>query len=262
MIGGYVYRGSAIPALVGAYVFALRRFLDGGKVWKLRHDGVSITELEEIQDELNSRNEPGFIVDNMGTFGEDAAGELYICDAKPDGQIFKIVPGFTCLADCGTVEGIVGTADLMALLADWGGPGPCDLDPEPRGDGISFGPLDLVISFVAAAHAVVQTGLPVEELRFHPRGRPGVFHRVLKLNAAAFVTHVDLLKVVPRPLDPIVKLHRIGHEIVKLPARRVTIAVERPTVFDDDGTRRGIVRDDPAAEAPLRKDRSLPYCLR
>jgi hypothetical protein len=41
----------------------------------------------------------------------------------------------TCPADCGDSEGSVGIADLLALLAQWGAPGPCDFDGS--GTGIS-----------------------------------------------------------------------------------------------------------------------------
>ncbi len=74
--GGYVYRGAAIPALVGRYVFA---DFCSREVWALRRDGgnVSVTALGSV---------PG----NPSSFGEDAAGELYI--TAFDGKIYKLVP--------------------------------------------------------------------------------------------------------------------------------------------------------------------------
>ncbi len=35
---------------------------------------------------------------------------------------------FECTWDCGDANGDVGIADFLALLAEWGGPGSCDLD--------------------------------------------------------------------------------------------------------------------------------------
>lgn len=74
--GGYVYRGTAIPALVGRYVFA---DFCSREVWALRGNGNggSIVLLGSV---------PG----NPSSFGEDAAGELYI--TAFDDRIYKLVP--------------------------------------------------------------------------------------------------------------------------------------------------------------------------
>ncbi|MEK6985170.1 MAG: PQQ-dependent sugar dehydrogenase [Candidatus Thermoplasmatota archaeon] len=58
--GGYVYRGNAIPALRGAYLYG---DYCSGNLWGFR-DGVSTLLLET-----------GL---NISSFGEDAAGELYV----------------------------------------------------------------------------------------------------------------------------------------------------------------------------------------
>ncbi|MDP9140214.1 MAG: PQQ-dependent sugar dehydrogenase [Pseudomonadota bacterium] len=73
--GGYVYRGAAIPTLVGRYVFA---DFCSREIWALRRDGgnVTVTALGTV---------PG----NPSSFGEDAAGELYI--TAFDGKIYKLV---------------------------------------------------------------------------------------------------------------------------------------------------------------------------
>jgi glucose/arabinose dehydrogenase len=77
--GGYVYRGSAIPALQGHYFYAdycsgfVRSFrFAGGEV-------VDQTDWPTLR--------PGGAVPS---FGEDAAGELYVLSA--DGRVLKIVP--------------------------------------------------------------------------------------------------------------------------------------------------------------------------
>ncbi|WP_419847714.1 PQQ-dependent sugar dehydrogenase [Candidatus Poriferisocius sp.] len=65
--GGHVYRGSAIPSLVGTYVFG--DFCQG-RLWGLTTDGQGVVTREE----LNLSVPGGTLV----SFGEDAAGELYV----------------------------------------------------------------------------------------------------------------------------------------------------------------------------------------
>jgi glucose/arabinose dehydrogenase len=77
--GGYVYRGSAIPAIQGVYFYA--DFCQGW-VRSFRYDnGAAI----EGTDWPTLR--PG---GSVLSFGEDAAGELYVLSAI--GTVFKIVP--------------------------------------------------------------------------------------------------------------------------------------------------------------------------
>jgi glucose/arabinose dehydrogenase len=74
--GGTVYRGSAIPALVGVYLFA---DYCGAGVWGLGRDATgNWTTTGPIA--------PGH---SIVSFGEDAAGELYVVDL--DGGLFRIV---------------------------------------------------------------------------------------------------------------------------------------------------------------------------
>jgi glucose/arabinose dehydrogenase len=77
--GGYVYRGSAVPALQGLYFFS-----DWCRGWvrSFRYSGGSATELTEWP----SLRTGGTIV----SFGEDAAGELYVVESG--GRVSKIVP--------------------------------------------------------------------------------------------------------------------------------------------------------------------------
>ena len=73
--GGYVYRGKAIPALEGAYVYG---DYQTGLMWWLRYDGKTATK-------------PAFIghAPEIASFGEDRDGEIYICGLK--GKLFKFV---------------------------------------------------------------------------------------------------------------------------------------------------------------------------
>lgn len=97
--GGYVYRGSAIPWLRGSYFYSDYCVQS---IYSWRACGTQIFDIrnwtaEVDPDGLGAGNE----IQNVTSFGEDAAGELYICD-RTGGQIFKIVPGPTPLeyTDC------------------------------------------------------------------------------------------------------------------------------------------------------------------
>lgn len=79
--GGYVYRGSRIPELQGKYILA-----DYGtaRFWVITHEGDDFSAEERTAD-FSAPN-----LDDPSSFGEDGAGELYICDLG--GRVFKIVP--------------------------------------------------------------------------------------------------------------------------------------------------------------------------
>lgn len=81
--GGYVYRGTAIPALQGAYLFA---DFTSGEVWSMRYDGTAISEFS-----LRRDLRPPGVLPTISSFGEDADGELYLVDYG-SGTIYKIVP--------------------------------------------------------------------------------------------------------------------------------------------------------------------------
>jgi glucose/arabinose dehydrogenase len=76
--GGYVYRGSAIPALQGLYFFG-----DFCERWvhSFRYSGGAATELTDWP----ALRIPG----SLTSFGEDAAGELYLLESS--GRVSKIV---------------------------------------------------------------------------------------------------------------------------------------------------------------------------
>jgi glucose/arabinose dehydrogenase len=86
VIGGYVYRGSAIPAMQGRYFFADHGFTT---IWSFVYDGSAVSDLKDHTDELEPSG-PNTI-NSISSFGEDADGELYIVDIG-DGEIYKIVP--------------------------------------------------------------------------------------------------------------------------------------------------------------------------
>jgi uncharacterized repeat protein (TIGR03806 family) len=77
--GGYVYRGNALPALVGDYLFA---DYGSGRIWRLAGDGSG----GFISDELLDTNL------SIASFGIDNTGELYVVDIALGG-LYRIVDG-------------------------------------------------------------------------------------------------------------------------------------------------------------------------
>jgi uncharacterized repeat protein (TIGR03806 family) len=85
--GGYVYRGSAIPALVGTYLYA---DYSSQKFFSFTAGAGTATDKQDITSQLDPSNRIG----NPSSFGEDANGELYICDHS-NGRLHKIVSTIT-----------------------------------------------------------------------------------------------------------------------------------------------------------------------
>jgi glucose/arabinose dehydrogenase len=88
IIGGYVYRGTQIPALQGTYVFG---DYVAGKIFTLNYNGASVSNFQDITAQLFPTRQGGFNLGNPSSFGEDANGELYITDISA-GSVYKIVP--------------------------------------------------------------------------------------------------------------------------------------------------------------------------
>jgi glucose/arabinose dehydrogenase len=86
IVGGYVYRGAAIPDFRGTYLFG-DVFT---KIWSFRNDGIAKTvaaaEVEDRTDELKRGTDQ-----KLSSFGEDAAGELYIVYLQ--GDVLRVTPG-------------------------------------------------------------------------------------------------------------------------------------------------------------------------
>jgi glucose/arabinose dehydrogenase len=76
VIGGFVYRGSAIPALVGTYIFG---DLSSGNVWGSKEDAGGAWQRALLL--THSRI--------VSSFGRDAAGELYLVDYG-NGSVLRI----------------------------------------------------------------------------------------------------------------------------------------------------------------------------
>jgi len=76
--GGFVYRGSALPALVGSYLFA---DYGSGRIWRLVSSGGGFTAQELLDTNLS-----------IASFGQGNDGELYVVDIA-GGGLYKIVDG-------------------------------------------------------------------------------------------------------------------------------------------------------------------------
>ena len=76
MTGGVVYRGAAIPALVGGYLFA---DYCTGNVWVI---DAAAQEVREPRLVLESGR-------SISSFGEDEAGEVYVTDLE--GELLRVV---------------------------------------------------------------------------------------------------------------------------------------------------------------------------
>ena len=79
VIGGFVYRGSAIAGLAGAYVFG---DLSSGNIWA------------GVQDSSGNWSQTLVLNHNLtvSSFGQDAAGELYLLDYG-NGAVLRLRAG-------------------------------------------------------------------------------------------------------------------------------------------------------------------------
>jgi hypothetical protein len=75
VIGGFVYRGTAIPSAIGRYFF--------GDNCAPRIHSVAAGGGTQVRDEP-------FTVTGLSSFGEDARGELYLA-SNQTGDVFKLV---------------------------------------------------------------------------------------------------------------------------------------------------------------------------
>jgi glucose/arabinose dehydrogenase len=76
VIGGYVYRGTATPILVGTYIYA---DYGSGRIWALNSTGAEVSNVLLVDTNLN-----------IASFGVDLSGELYF--TAYDGKIYEFNP--------------------------------------------------------------------------------------------------------------------------------------------------------------------------
>jgi glucose/arabinose dehydrogenase len=121
VVGGHVYRGSAVPELEGIYLFGdfSEDFSTTGRIFYIDMDGdrSDIREVE-LPDDFSPFNR--FVYG----FGEDESGELYVTTAvstdptATTGEVFRIVPAGCCtLRGDVTADGSVNVQDLTFLVS-------------------------------------------------------------------------------------------------------------------------------------------------
>lgn len=110
--GGYVYRGQAIPGLVGAYLYG---DFESGRIWALQQDAGT----GEYRSTLLLQISPM----TLASFAEDAAGELYVLtfpgamhriDAKDEVEVVNTFP--QRLSETGCFDPQNPTQPLPALI--------------------------------------------------------------------------------------------------------------------------------------------------
>jgi glucose/arabinose dehydrogenase len=109
IIGGYVYRGAAMPWLRGAYFFA---DYCTSTIWSFRYVGQPITTFFDRTAELAV---PGRTIDQISSFGEGATGELYIVD-QGGGEIYRIIPRCRANCDGSTTPPILDINDFVCFI--------------------------------------------------------------------------------------------------------------------------------------------------
>jgi hypothetical protein len=106
--GGFVYRGCAIPEINGVYFYA---DYCSAQIWSWRWNGAqavdSMNRTADLTPDVGS-------IGGISSFGEDAYGELYICDIS-GGEIFKIIPDN--LTDCNS-NTIADSCDIISGFSD------------------------------------------------------------------------------------------------------------------------------------------------
>jgi glucose/arabinose dehydrogenase len=120
--GGYVYRGEAIPQLQGHYIFA---DYCADSIWTIQvTNGVASPRQHRTADLAPGG---GLSISDITSFGEDARGEIYICEqgtgGAGTGELFKIIP------EVGSGIGFEPGASGLFL----GAPA-----PNPSGKGFAF----------------------------------------------------------------------------------------------------------------------------
>jgi hypothetical protein len=205
IVGGFVYRGDAIPALQGKYVFGDlgQGFLNPGtstQVAALFYAVVdpndptgAVGQVFEFQFTLDSEAFDGFpLPERIFAFGEDASGELYFTAGPdprnnigaPSAYIVKLLPSAILNGIVGDVnqDGVVDSAlDVAAFVAGWKTTGHLsDFDKYTHGDLNLDGRTSLADAFILN-RALASTGaaFPFEALDAVPE--PSTFMLALGL---------------------------------------------------------------------------------
>ena len=94
--GGYVYRGSQMPALYGKYIYG---DYASGRIWAITYDGINPTTNVVIIDRPSQTAQQKTI----SAFGIDRANNIYAI-SYGEGKIYKIVPNTTAIAEPSSIS--------------------------------------------------------------------------------------------------------------------------------------------------------------
>jgi glucose/arabinose dehydrogenase len=92
--GGYVYRGSLMPALYGKYIYG---DYVSGRIWALNYDGINPTTNALIIDRPTATAQQK----SISAFGVDRQNNIYVI-SYGEGKIYKIVPNTNSIAENST----------------------------------------------------------------------------------------------------------------------------------------------------------------
>jgi glucose/arabinose dehydrogenase len=106
VIGGYMYRGCAMPALHGTYFYA---DYGSARIWSFTYDGATQTKGPTIERTGQLAPGGGQSINSITSFGEDGFGEILIVDGG--GELYKI--NEVGQVDC-NANGVADTCDLAS----------------------------------------------------------------------------------------------------------------------------------------------------
>jgi glucose/arabinose dehydrogenase len=107
IVGGYTYRGPAIPELQGTYFFG---DFCSGRIWSMRIVGGVATEVTDRTLELQPGG--GMDMDFITSFAEDDRGELYVLNM--DGDLYRIIGDATAVPGGGSAGAAAPPAIALA----------------------------------------------------------------------------------------------------------------------------------------------------
>ena len=112
VIGGYVYRGTNFPGLVGKYIVCDNV---SGRIWALTStNGINLESAVQI-----ANMPPGSVYGGTSSIGQDANGELYFVKigGTGAGQLYKLKAIVTVIADPATPLSTLGVFTNMTTLS-------------------------------------------------------------------------------------------------------------------------------------------------
>ncbi len=123
--GGYPYRGCAMPDYQGTYFFADYVTANFWSAVPQKSGALTVTSQTSA---LRVAQNGGGTQSAITSFGEDAKGEIYICNQN-SGRIYKIIP-LDLPEDCGPPpspydlngDGCVDGGDIGIFVTQWGTP--------------------------------------------------------------------------------------------------------------------------------------------